>query len=253
MTVKFVDGQVIRENITLYAKIEKTVHTIKFNTMGGSLISNKLVDEADKLPVITNPTKEGHTFMGWYLDETFQNRFDVSTEIRSSFTLYANWSVNQYKLIYQTSNTTSTPLDVFYGDIIPSIPNPESYGERFIGWYIGEVLSTYTTMPAKDLVLVAKFEPNVYEFKYDLMGATGSLPTVIKQHGETLETPEPFIRRVGYSLDGWYLDLNDPNSRFEFDFNYEMTSNITVYAKWIPNQRTISYYNEDGLTLNTTA
>ena len=44
-------------------------------------------------PPTTNPTREGYAFVGWYSDEQFTNKYDFTTPVTSSFTLYAKWGI----------------------------------------------------------------------------------------------------------------------------------------------------------------
>ena len=66
--------------------------------------------------VITNPTRTGYTFAGWYTDEGCTEGHKVGTEIENDkktkytptagITLYAKWTANQYTIEYYNGGTT---------------------------------------------------------------------------------------------------------------------------------------------------
>lgn len=64
-------------------------------------------------------------------------------------------------------------------------------------------------------------------------------PYTYIRYGSCINAPK--IQREGYALEGWYKDIENTNL-FDFDIDY-VTSNMTLYAKWVPLKYT--------LTLNT--
>ena len=85
----------ITKNITLVAKWEKveskpveTKYTVKFDSKGGSKVSNKTVVSGNTVSKPTDPTRSGYEFLGWYLNGS---KFDFSTKITKNITLVAKW------------------------------------------------------------------------------------------------------------------------------------------------------------------
>ena len=73
--------------------ISETVTTALYNGRGGAdVVSGMAAGNVDE------PTREGYTFAGWYLDPEFKNAFDAAaTYVRpagSTTTLYAKWREN---------------------------------------------------------------------------------------------------------------------------------------------------------------
>ena len=69
-------------------------YTVTYNTNGGSAVGSATVSEGHKLTEPTAaPTKAGYTFLGWYKDAAFTNRwnFDADT-VTGNITLYAKWA-----------------------------------------------------------------------------------------------------------------------------------------------------------------
>ncbi|MBQ8836104.1 MAG: S-layer homology domain-containing protein [Clostridia bacterium] len=67
-------------------------YTVKFETNGGSAVSNQKVDKNDTATEPEAPTKDGYTFGGWYTDKELTKEYDFDTKVTKSFTLYAKWT-----------------------------------------------------------------------------------------------------------------------------------------------------------------
>lgn len=75
-----------------------TRYTVKFNTDGGTVISSQRVIKNQSMTEPPIPTKDGYVFEGWYTDKECTKKYDFSTKVTESFTLYAKWneSVDSY-------------------------------------------------------------------------------------------------------------------------------------------------------------
>ena len=65
--------------------------TIKFETNGGSVVSDVSVTKSAKLSEPTAPVKDDFTFGGWYTDKELTTAYDFSLAVTKNFTLYAKW------------------------------------------------------------------------------------------------------------------------------------------------------------------
>ena len=52
--------------------------------------------------VLPVPEKEGYTFTGWYLDESFTNEYRVDVLSHGENNLYAKYEINQYQIVVHT-------------------------------------------------------------------------------------------------------------------------------------------------------
>ena len=89
------------EDKTLVAKFVKqatgggdSTYTVKFETNGGSKVSNKSVRKNTSVAEPAMPSKNGYTFAGWYSDESLMTPYDFSDIVKSDITLYAKWTVD---------------------------------------------------------------------------------------------------------------------------------------------------------------
>lgn len=90
----------VLEDITLYAKWELNEYTVEFDTDGGSLIDDVIVNHNELVSKPTDPTKDNNTFQGWFRDEdrTIAWNFD-NNRVTSSITLYAKWAQDSIPVI----------------------------------------------------------------------------------------------------------------------------------------------------------
>ena len=80
--------------ITVYlqANFVINVYIVAFNTKGGNTISAQSVDYGKTATRPTDPTRDGYDFVDWYTTESYTTKYDFSTKVTKSFTIYAKWS-----------------------------------------------------------------------------------------------------------------------------------------------------------------
>lgn len=86
------------------------VYTITYNLNGGTLTTNKPTAYSDETSSITigNPTRDGYSFEGWYLDKDFTQAFDSSNLPYTNITLYAKWDFASPTLLSKSNNVNIT-------------------------------------------------------------------------------------------------------------------------------------------------
>ena len=101
-----------------------------------------------------DPTKEGHTFTGWYKGEEKWNFADAVTE---ALTLTAKWTANRYTITFDTAGGSEiAPITQDYGTAITAPANPTKTGYTFAGWD----REIPTAMPAEDMTITALWNGN---------------------------------------------------------------------------------------------
>lgn len=99
--------QAIKENY------EKLFFAITFDANGGSVdTSSKVVDYHGIYGDLPTPTREGHTFVGWYTDRCNGTIINNSTTVTEPIysTLYARWQKNN---ILDDFSSNATEVDMF--------------------------------------------------------------------------------------------------------------------------------------------
>lgn len=91
--------------------------TITFDTNGGSKIDAVKVKEGKTLVAPKTPVKEGYIFDGWYADKELTQKYDFTTPVTKSFTLYAKWMESDNI----TLKFTDIKNDAWYYDVVKKI------------------------------------------------------------------------------------------------------------------------------------
>lgn len=242
----FINGQLIQSNTTLYARWNRISYEVTFEMNGSSPINPLKVFYGEPITVAQVPVRVGYEFKGFFFDEHFQSALDNNFVVYGDTKLYAKWEKSSYNLIYQHMDLDSqiTSVDVLFENPIPTDIIGFITGYTFIGWYEGDVLFTETNMPARDVILTAKYEINVYSISFDTQGGTPIPTPEMITHGQIFKKDEPLSKKTGYYLEGWYLDLSDVSTKFDFSIEHIITDDILLYARWIPNERQIIYLDE---------
>ena len=149
--------------VTLYAQWMPNNYTVTLDQQSGTGGSASVqATYAAAMPSATMPTREGHTFCGYYTavhgggtqyyhaDGTSAKNFDHTDDM----TLHALWTVNQYTITFNTDGgSLEEPITQDYGSAI-TVPNaPMRTGYIFTGWQP----EIPTTMPAHDMTVVAQW------------------------------------------------------------------------------------------------
>lgn len=102
-----------------------TRYTVKFETNGGSAISNKAVTKNSKIAEPTAPTKEGYSFVGWFTDEELTTAYDFDSMVTNAFTLYAKWEKQDDETPVEVENPFAdvNASDWYYEDVIYVVEN----------------------------------------------------------------------------------------------------------------------------------
>ena len=172
-TQKFAFSQTIQEHTILYARwIENTnlsTYPVYFMNLDWP---TRMVDRGTLLKVDL-PTKEGHTFEGWYLDELYTDSFELTTAIERITTLYAKFSPNSHTVTFVTNveGVTLTSIEGIYNQKIQA-PELERFGYLLTGWYIGDDIWNFQEdkMPDQSITLTAIWEAinaNIFVLEVD--------------------------------------------------------------------------------------
>ena len=121
------------------------MHTITFDTVGGSIIGQMEVPDGSMLNLPANPTKDDCVFVWWYEDSTYEVSFDPSKEIHGSFTLYAKWIGEDEQRDADQIQIWATPGGRVAAQYTPSEPNVYDFVTLSGNEYVenGEVVQYY--------------------------------------------------------------------------------------------------------------
>ena len=136
-----------------------------FTADGTTFAPAQTIDRGEKFKEPAEPSKENHTFAGWYNgDEKFD--FDAdTTNAPNVLNLVAKWDINQYTVQFVSEHGSFADQTIEYGGTIDTdkLTIPEVEGYTFDGWYADNTYSTKFdfTQPIKSNTKVyAKWEKN---------------------------------------------------------------------------------------------
>ena len=210
--------------------VRKTT-TISFETFEGSEINDITGLYGKNFDLPNNPTKDGYTFIGWFLDQDLTQILDEQVFLDTDMMLYAKWEKDKSTLVFDTMGGESIENLVMLDGQTLTLPTPTKEGYSFVGWYETnalDVLFNETTMPFGYTVIYAKWEVETYTLSFDTNGGT-SIMDATYAYMENISAPDDPTKE-GYIFVGWYSDqmLNST-----FAFQQMPAQNITIYAKWV--------------------
>ncbi len=247
---------VVNANTTLYAKWGLNRYILAYNGNGntGGLVpdSNRTYDYGTEIEVYGNDAglyKTGYTFNDWNTKaDGTGTTYSEGDEITMSqdVTLYAQWQINTYEVDFHSNGGTHIDdMDVIYNELITKPTDPTRNHYVFSGWYLDDNTFAqpwnFSTMRVTgETDLYAKWVKEAYTVIFNSNGGTPVDSQQVEDGDEIIEPTDP--TKPGYTFDGWYSDSALTSA---WDFNDDVESNMTLYAKWIANKYTI-YFDTNG-------
>lgn len=136
------EADILSTSIILYAKwIDNSVankHNVQFN-FNFTNTPESVTVEVTEGAVVTQPSiqREGYRLVGWFIDDqTFTQRFSLSTPIDKDYVLYAKWvEVVKLSLDYNYENSINpSDITVDVNNAITTPNTPSRVGYTFAGW-----------------------------------------------------------------------------------------------------------------------
>jgi len=218
--------------ITLYAKWSINQYTISFEENGGSEIKDISADYMTSISPPDDPSQEGYTFAGWYMESTYDNLYTFDTMPASDLTLYAKWQANTYTISFEEGGGTDV-IDIqaeYMSEI--TLPTITREGYRFLGWYVVDAepmqMFTETQMPAMDVALFAYWQAIFYHLTFTDYNESGDLVLDLYFQQEITVPEDP--SKTGFTFDGWYTESTFENL---YTFDTMPSKDIVLYPKWI--------------------
>ena len=197
-----------------------------FDPDNGESIFKQSIDRGGKFTKPTEPSKENHTFAGWYNgDEKFD--FDAdTTKAPNVLNLVAKWDINQYTVQFVSDHGSFADQTIEHGKTIDTdkLTIPEVDGYTFGGWYTDKDHNTkfdFSTPITGDTKVYAKWEknapvlPDTYElnvsgaFVYvdgvDVTAPAGDTTLQLKKDASVRLVADPDRMPSGMVFDRWTI------------------------------------------------
>ena len=261
---------------TLYAYWEARTYTVSFDYNGGNGNNDDVISTYDSaMPTINGiPTRNGYIFTG-YFDAINGGKKYYNADLTSAkawdkvenTTLYAQWIGVNYFVIFDGNGNTSETMEnqsFVYGTSQNLNKNLfVRTGYTFKGWNTEAdgrgtnysncaSVNNLTTEHNGTVVLYAQWIANTYRVSLDgttttvgktftvsfnLNGALGTAPSAQTVNNSVGLIYPNIPTRSGYIFGGWYTTSSCSGN--PYNFASEVTSDVTLYAKWVqPNSFT---------------
>lgn len=211
---------------------EAPTHTYIFQA-GGVEIGRQIIKHNESLKDPGVPSAPaGQRFVRW--DPAVSFDMPVSVTQTQTITVQAIFeTVYTVYFCYKgrtvaTKELTDTQPSVSTGDVLV----PVGADEKLTGWYIGgtryETVSKADFLAGDTLTLTARVEKGHW-IHFNSAGGSYVAPQFVT--GNTIQPADP--ARPGFSFEGWYEESGN-----RFTFGSQLTSNITLTARWESNTST---------------
>lgn len=205
-----------------------------FTADGTTFAPAQTIDRGEKFEEPAEPSKENHTFAGWYNgDEKFD--FDAdTTNAPNVLELVAKWDINQYTVQFVSEHSDApTSQNVPYNGTATYPGELRAEGYTFGGWYTDKTYNTefdFTKPITSNTTVYAKWTAKDYEVSF--ITEHGDAPDSQNVPYNKTATDPGKLTEEGYTFIGWYTDETYTK---EFDFSTPITGDTKVYAKWEKN------------------
>jgi uncharacterized repeat protein (TIGR02543 family) len=249
------------------------IYTVSFVTAPSPVtIPPQLIGAGGKVvqPVKPPALDNGNAFAGWYTEVGYTHRWNFDLPPASDVTLYAKWEQDT-RTVHFEPNGGKRPDGIT--ELEPELVVALSYGliqdpgplvkegYHFDGWYIEADFSgtqwnfaikkvTDSDVPSGNpLTLYAKWERNIYFVEFVITPSTADVPErQLILHGEKVIQPDDPPHLEDDSIfAGWYTE-DTFLTLWDFD-NFLVTNNVTLFARFAPQTRTIIFKVNGGMDL----
>ena len=236
-------GSVPADVTALIVQWTAPTYAVTLNTNGGTInngnVTEYIYGVGATLPTADDMTYTGHTFKGWYDNESLTG--DPVTAIggteMGNKEYWAKWEINQYTITFDTAGGSAiAPITQDYGTAITAPADPTREGYTFAGWDT----AIPATMPAHNMTITAQWTVNQYTITYDLDGGTaeGNPDTyTVETDAFTLKNPT----RPGYTFTGWSGTGLTGEDNLTVTIPKGSTGNRSYTAHWSLNTYSITY------------
>ena len=248
-------------NITLVGKPSVHFHS----NYGNDDVVDQLFDKNIEFNLMTDVfTRTGYIFTGW---NTASNGTGTTYEegayvtLDSDLTLYAVWTPITYKIVFNSNNELNEEYEqtFTYDEPQALMLNAFEYpGYEFdywsfepSGYYLyasdGDVVINITSEQDYTFYLYAIWKKGHSTITFDANNGTNETTT------QTIESLTPTslnkntFTKLGYIFNGWNTESNGTGTPYTDEQIVNLTSNIYLYAEWIPITYKVVFHSNNGL------
>lgn len=269
----------VTQDVNVHVHYYPNTYYVTYDANGGTGAPDKqafIYDSNDKISTKV-PTRPGHAFINWDYSGVKFNPGDAIPSGWGSFTLTAQWKINNYDLKidpnggYRVSDNNKSIVTVSKEyDSTEYVSERKRTGYTLTGYTMKNSNNGSTTdlggatftfdsnsktgtfkQGTVPITLTAQWTANRYTVTYDANGGTGSMSTDTVAYGTNYTTKANAFTRTGYTFIGWNEKANGTGSDWTSwigkPWNWSYTKNITLYAQWKINSYTLTITGDEGV------
>ena len=231
----------VTKNITLYSKYEINVYTVSFYHNNEKYVEDQKVNYGESaVKPSTDPTKEDYNFSGWVIKGT-NNKYDFNQKVTKNIELESSFTKKPtYKVTFKIGNEVILTENVIEGHKVEAKEAPNKKGYLFDKWYSDEGLTIENNFEEKIMnnkTIYGKYNENKHTVTYINEETTYYTEEVLDSF--TAKGPSENPEKEGYTFKYFSKD-----KKVAFDYNVEITEDITLYAVYEINTYKVTYINE---------
>lgn len=230
----------IYEDITLVAKWIN-IYQVCFDTDGGNDIPSRSIEEGKTMFQPSDPIKENHIFLGWYVND---QEYVFGMPITENITLVAKWKEKYHQVTFQNGDAIVDIQKVEDGKKAVMPVTPVSLHQTFIGWYVDDELFSFTTPITTNIILVAKWKDD-YKVTFHFNNGAADLVCYAKENTmltKLFTFDEP--TKEGYAFVDYCLD--EELTIVLYNYNRKITQDMDIYVMWSKYYH-ITYHLDGGI------
>ena len=249
-------------DITLYAQWTANTYTITYDLNNGSwaegftAATSYTYGERQNLPGADKVLRAGYGLTGWYTEDGTLLT-EISTDMTGNIKLIAQWlaGATNYTIRHWQQNIDDDEYTEVEADkqTLAGISDEDTNAKA--NSYEGFTAKDFTQQQiAADgsTVIDIYYDRNTYEVSFNTMGGNTVATQTVRYEAKAYEPEEPL--KNGNSFLGWYTSNDDGISLSDeaFDFETQITADITLYAKWSGAAVTVTVNSPDDESVEIT-
>lgn len=222
-------------------------HLLKFETgENATIVQNQEVMDGALPQKPTDPEKTCMDFVTWN-DKATGAEFDWSLPVKADHTLVAVWQPHPVTITFdigdKATGDTPAPINGYCGDAIGTLTTTgfTRPGGTFSHWAIDGVPIDSTYILERDSTALAAWDMEEETVTFVLGNGEADIVKTT-EYGNTVTAPAN-PTRADYIFTGWFTDSSFTTA---WDSSAEVTSNLMVYAGWIPAAYTVTFNSNGG-------
>ncbi len=250
--IKYTTSITVSDNKTIYVKCNPNTYTINFDSDGGTTVSSKTATYDSKIGTLTNPTKTGYNFAGWYLDtesitseSVYKYAKDITLKAKWTEATNTKYTVNYYLQTLDKKYDKATESVVYTGTTNKTVDAALKTYEGFVTPSKQTVKILADGSAKVDYYYVRK------ELKVTFINASTKKEVTYLYGKENQAFTNNGFAKTGYTLTG-YSNTSGGSK------NYEVTSTVTgefidkhypsktLYVVFTANTYKIAFNNNGG-------